>query len=186
MNIKITALAFASSLLLTAQVQAKEDATEGKTGFYAGFGLSSVSADESGVSSDEIGFSVLGGYTFSPYLSTEMSLFNIGDHQDLGIEGHGISLSAIGSYPVTDDISIFVEFGGMTVDVEVDEAKNLSYSNTNGDDEESLEDGQDSSLFYGVGIKYQFDDSWTFALRQSTADLDADMEFYSIQAHYNF
>jgi len=157
-------------------------ANEQDTGFYAGFGIANIAAEEMGQSSRENGLSLIGGYSFSKYFSAETSLFNLGDHQDLGMKGNGASLSIIGSYPVIENFSVFGELGGMSVDLEIDESKNLSYSGT---DTETMQDGRDSSIYYAFGAKYKLND-WTLVFKNSLVDLDADMDIFSLQAHYNF
>lgn len=152
------------------------------SGFYAGFGIANISAEEKGQSSRENGFSLIGGYSFSKYFSAETSLFNLGDHTDLGMKGNGASLSIIGSYPVLENFSVFGELGGMSVDLEIDESKNLSYSGT---DTETLQDGRDSSIYYAFGAKYKLN-NWTLVFKNSLVDLDADMDIFSLQAHYHF
>ena len=42
-------------------------ANEQATGFYAGFGIANISAEEMGQSSRENGLSLIGGYSFSKY-----------------------------------------------------------------------------------------------------------------------
>jgi len=157
-------------------------ANEQSSGFYAGFGIANIAAEEMGQSSRENGLSLIGGYSFSKYFSAETSLFNLGDHKDLGMKGNGASLSVIGSYPVLENLSVFGELGGMSVDLEIDEGKNLSYSGT---DTETMQDGRDSSIYYAFGAKYKLN-NWTLVFKNSLVDLDADMDIFSLQAHYHF
>lgn len=172
---KSMTLCLAISLISTASY-----ASVSQPGFYAGLGVASISAEEAGASSNELGFSLIGGYAISDMLSTEVSLFNLGDHNNLGMKGNGISISAIGHYAISDKTRLFGEFGGMTVDLAVDEVKNQSLNS-----EEILEDGNDSSLYFAFGAKYAID-NWSFSVKFSSVDLDADLNIFSTQAHYYF
>lgn len=177
-KIKKLGLLLALNTVLTMTCQA----TERDSGFYAGFGVANIMAEEQGISSRENGMSLLGGYSYSKYLSGEVSLFNLGDHNALGMKGKGVSLSAIGSYPVLKNLDLFVELGGMSIDIEIDEAQNLITA-PNG--EGSLQDGRDSSIYYAIGAKYKLKD-WSFVLKTARVDLDADMDIIFAQVHYHF
>jgi hypothetical protein len=166
------------SLLITLTCQANGLST----GFYAGLGMTNFSAEEKGVSSQGTGATVIGGYKYSEYLSSEISIFNIGDHKELGMKGNGASIGLIASYPALETIDIFAEFGGMSINLDIDEAKNLAYSSS---EERTLQDGRDSSLYYSVGAKYKID-NWSFILKTTSIDLDADMTMVSAQIHYHF
>ncbi|PKG80954.1 hypothetical protein CXF85_19485 [Colwellia sp. 75C3] len=171
-------LIISSSLLLTTTSQASEV----DSGFYAGFGLSSIATEDSGASSQEMGATVIGGYEYSQHLSAEISLFTLGDHKALGMKGNGLTLSVIGSYPIIENINLFAELGVMSVDIAIDEQQNIAH---NSSDEESLQDGIDTSIYLGVGAKYKLTD-WTLVLKVTAADLDADVNIISAQAHYHF
>lgn len=178
--IKKTSIILSSALLLTATCQANE--SELDSGFYAGLGLSYIATEDSGVSSEEIGATLIGGYAFSKYISSEVSLFNLGDHKSLGMKGTGMSLSAIGSYPIIEKLSLFAEFGAMSVDIDIDESQNIKH---NASGEASVQSGVDSSLYVGFGAKYRLTD-WTLVLKATAVDFDADVNFISAQAHYHF
>ncbi len=67
-------------------------ASERDSGFYTGFALTSITAEEGGDSRN---------------FSSELSLLNIGDHKELGMKGKGVSLSIIGSYPINKQVTVF-------------------------------------------------------------------------------
>jgi hypothetical protein len=171
-------LIISSSLLFSTASQASEI----DSAFYAGFGLSSIATEDSGASSQEMGATVIGGYEYSQHFSSEISLFTLGNHKSLGMKGHGFTLSVIGSYPIIENINIFAELGVMSVDIAIDEKQNIAQ---NSSDEESLQDGIDTSIYLGFGVKYKLTD-WTLVLKATTADLDADVNIISAQAHYHF
>ena len=58
-------LIVASALLFTMTSQANEVDSV----FYTGFGLSSISTEDSGASSQEMGATVIGGYEYSQHIS---------------------------------------------------------------------------------------------------------------------
>ena len=171
-------LFLSSALLLTATCQANEF----NSSFYAGVGLSTISIEDSGASSKEIGATLMGGYEYSPYFSAEISLFNLNEHEALGMKGNGVTLSVLGRYLVLDRLSLFAELGIMSVNIAIDELQNVAQ---NYSDEESLQDGIDSSLYFGMGAQYKLTD-WTLVLKVTATDLDADMNIISAQAHYHF
>ena len=98
------------------------------------------------------------------------------------MKGNGLTLSVIGSYPIIENINLFAELGVMSVDIAIDEKQNIAH---NSSDEESVQDGVDTSIYLGFGAKYKLTD-WTLALKVTTADLDADVNIISAQAHYHF
>lgn len=158
-------------------------ASDKDSGFYAGMGLSNVDAEEDAIgSSSSNGISFIAGYSYSPYLSSEVTLFDIGDQKELGMKGQGISFSVLGRYPIFKNVNLFAELGSMTVDVKIDESQNATIG-PSGDEE--LKDGKDSSLYYGFGAQYEFD-RWTVGLKKTRIDLDADFEITTLQAHYHF
>jgi len=149
-------------------------ASERDSVFYTGLSISSNNAEDGGASSTAIGLSVSGGYDFSQYLGAEISLFNIGDHDELGMQGSGLSIGAIGYYPFADKFSLLGEIGYMSVDIQISEIQN-----------QTLQDGRDSSIFYSFGIRYDLN-NLVFSLKNSVVDLDADMNIISGQVRYLF
>lgn len=157
-------------------------ASEAPTGFYAGVGLANYAAEDSGISSSELGAALIGGYTFSPYINSELSIFSIGNHKPLAMQGNGLSLSIIASYPIIEKISVLAELGAMSVDIDIDESKNIAFVSS---EDGPLQDGIDTSLYMSVGAKYQIT-NWSLAMKLSMVDLDADLNIFSVQARYHF
>ena len=170
----------AASIMLV--ISSNAYATDTNDGLYTGFGVASVSAEEQNKSSTELGANALVGYQFSDYISTELSVFNLGDHKELGMKGLGLSLSVKGHYPINDTFNVFAELGGKSVDLDIDEM--LSPIDEGGDD--TLQDGRDSALFMGVGAQYRFNKRWSFVVKVASVDLDADMQMAFAQIHYRF
>jgi len=157
-------------------------ASERDSGFYTGFALTSITAEEGGASSRGTGVALLGGYTYSRNFSSELSLLNIGDHKELGMKGKGVSLSIIGSYPINKQFTVFGEFGGITVDLEINENQ---HSTNTPSDEASLFDGRDSSFYYAFGAQYNVR-NWSLSLKNAQIDLDADLNVLYAQVGYHF
>ena len=53
-------------------------------GFYGGLTISQFEAEEQGITSSEKGLGIIAGYTFNRYIDLEASVFDAGDHNDLG------------------------------------------------------------------------------------------------------
>jgi len=176
--IKKACLLVSSFSVLTMTCQADER----EPGFYGGFSLTSIAAEEGGASSRGSGITLLAGYSYSKYLSGELSLLNIGDHKELGMKGNGVSLSIIGSYPLNKQFTLFGEFGGITVDLEINENQHLTNSPS---DEASLFDGKDSSFYYAFGAQYNIR-NWSLSFKNAQIDLDADLDVFYAQVGYHF
>jgi len=176
--VKKTCLTLSAIAVFTVHCQASEQVS----GLYTGFALTSISAEEGGASSRANGVALLGGYAYSKHISTEFSLLNIGEHKELGMKGNGLSLSIIGSYPINKQFTIFGEFGGITVDLKINETQHSSNSPS---DESSLFDGRDSSFYYGFGAQYKIR-NWSLALKNTQIDLDADLDVLYAQVRYHF
>ena len=83
-------------------------------GFYGGLTISQFEAEEQGITSSEKGLGIIAGYTFNRYIDLEASVFDAGDHNDLGMKAEGVSLSVVGKYDINADWQLFAEFGGVS------------------------------------------------------------------------
>jgi len=150
-------------------------------GLYAGIGLANVKASEQNIESSKTAFRFIGGYSLNKYIAAEVALFNVGEQKKIGMKGNGYSLSVLAQYPISDQFKIFVELGGMIVDLEVDEGR----TTVNAKGEDSLSDGRDPGSLLAFGVTYDLN-AWTFALKSTSADTDADLNIISLNAYYNF
>ncbi|MFT7186220.1 MAG: hypothetical protein ACI84K_001613 [Pseudohongiellaceae bacterium] len=150
-------------------------------GIYAGVGLANVKAGEQSIESSKTGFRLISGYSFNKYFAAEAALFNVGDHKKIGMKGNGYSLSVLGQYPVYNQFNVFVELGGMIVDLKVDEGR----TTVDLEGEDSLKDGKDPGSLIAFGVAYDLK-AWTLALKSTSADTDADLNIISLNAYYNF
>jgi hypothetical protein len=150
-------------------------------GPYAGLGIANTAATEQGINSSKIGIRLTGGYQFNKYFASEIGLFSTGDHTKLGMKGYGASLSVLGQYPIYKRLNIFAEFGGVIVDLKIDE-DNTTVDRTGA---ESLQDGNDPGFFMAYGLTYDIED-WTLAFKMSEVDTDADLTITSLNLYLHF
>ena len=155
-------------------------ASASEDGFYGGVTFGHFDAEEQGISSSENGLGVIVGYSFNKYFDVEASVFDAGDHSDLGMKAKGFSLSAVGNYDINDNWGLFVELGGISLDLDIDEAT----TTVDAQGLATLSDGRDSSLFYGYGVKYNFG-KWSLFAKRARADTDADFDIFTLGATYH-
>lgn len=115
MNHKRKALAFAVASCLTAGAMA-QTGFAGEQGPYVGIGYQNVTADVLDVTLDNA--TITGGWQLSPNLSLEASYsqtFSKDGNPAIGVDNvrvrHGWVASAIGSVPLTDNISAYGRIG---------------------------------------------------------------------------
>ena len=150
-------------------------------GFYGGLTISQFEAEEQGITSSEKGLGIIAGYTFNRYIDLEASVFDAGDHNDLGMKAAGVSLSVVGKYDINADWQLFAEVGGVSLDLTIDEAT----TTVDPQGLDTLSDGRDSSFFYGYGVKYNIG-KWSLFGKHSQADTDADFNIFTLGATYRF
>jgi len=151
------------------------------SGIYAGVSLGSLEAEEEQFSSSEQSLGIEAGYQFNRYLKAEVSLFDLGDHSDIGMKGNGMSLSLVASYPISNGFSAFAAFGGMMLNLDIDEARSpLTQTG-----KESLQDGKDTGFLTAYGLEYRVN-KWSIIAKNTLADTDADLNIFSLGAHYHF
>ena len=151
------------------------------SGFYGGIYIGQYNFEEQNIDTSDLGIGVTGGYTLNSYIDLEASVFDIGEHEEIGMEAVGLSLSIVGKYSITDRWQVFGQFGGFSLDLDIDE----TIVPLDEEGNQGLSDGRDSSLFLGYGVKYNFE-KWTVFVRRSHADLDADVVIVSLGALYHF
>lgn len=150
-------------------------------GFYTGFGISNYEFEEGGESSSNTGYGFIAGYTFNRIVDVEASIFDMGEYEELGMKANGFSISFIGKYSLNDNWQLFGELGGITLDVEIDEENTIMSE----DGENSISDGDDTSLLLGYGVKYNFN-KWSVILKSAEADTDADLSAITLSTTYKF
>jgi OOP family OmpA-OmpF porin len=108
---------------------------------YIGLSAGQNKMDVSGVK-ESIAFSVFGGYSYNEYIAAELAYVNFGsaDTNTAGVslKGSAASLSAVGSYPLGTDFSLFAKLGYASTSIEA-----------TGGSSETKDD-----LTYGIGAQY--------------------------------
>ena len=156
-------------------------ASASEDGFYGGVTIGHFDAEEQGISSAGNGLGVIAGYSFNKYFDVEASMFDAGDHADLGMKAKGFSLSVVGNYDISENWEVFAELGGISLDLDIDEAT----TTVDAQGSATLSDGRDSSLFYGYGVKYNVG-KWSLFAKRALADTDADFDIFTLGATYHF
>lgn len=104
-------------------------------GMYAGVNLGQSDAD--GFSANS--FSILGGYTIDKTLAAEVAYVDLGS--DSSVDVSALSVSAVGSYPINDQVSVLGRLGIASTKVEV------SVPGFSGSESKT-------ALTYGIGGQY--------------------------------
>ena len=114
--------------------------------------------DSGSVDGKDSGFKIFGGYMFNRHFGVEGAYVDLGEVSYSGtfggapvtggtVEVSGFNISALGSFPVTEQFSVFGKIGMFIWDAEAnDTTGGLPFSGS--------EDGTDVS--FGVGVGYQF------------------------------
>ena len=111
--------------------------------FYVGADVGATKIDS--ISGNKTSVGIYGGYNFNSNFAAELSYRNLGD-LDIGPVSFKIkqtSISAIGAYPLTNEIKVYGRLGYNNIDGEVVYNK-VKYT------------GGDSGILYGIGLSYQF------------------------------
>jgi len=159
-TLKLSALACA----LTAGVCASSVAAEAQ-GWYAGASAGYAQNKVSGINfipgttqkSSDTGFKIFGGYQFSPIWAVELEAVNFGKFQansaslNSRVKASALGASVIGSYPFSNEFSVFGKLGAAAKFTDVDErgtttgagASTYSQKTTSG------------NVLAGVGAEYQ-------------------------------
>ena len=118
-------------------------------GLYLGAGVGTFGVDIGDFGADDVGFKVLGGWMFNPYLGAELEYIDGGTAEDGGaeIDISGFNASLRGAYPIGEQFSLYAKLGLMFWDADIDLGEFGSGS----------DDGED--LSWGVGAGFDFTDT---------------------------
>jgi OOP family OmpA-OmpF porin len=114
--------------------------------------------DSGSVDGKDSGFKIFGGYMFNRHFGVEAAYVDLGEVSYSGtfggapvtggkVEVSGFNISALGSFPVTEQFSVFGKIGLFLWDAEANDT-------TGGVPFSASEDGTDVS--FGVGVGWQF------------------------------
>ena len=136
-----------AGLVLATPAMAADDG-----GFYVGAGIGSFGVDVGGFSADDMGYKVLGGWMFNPYIGAELEYIDGGTAEDGGVEidTSGFNASLLGAYPIGDQFSVFAKVGMLFWDADFDFGDSELGSGS--------DDGEDFS--WGVGAGFDFTDAF--------------------------
>lgn len=133
-------------------------------GWYAGAGVGQSMVDEVFADDEDTAFQGFGGYQFTPYFGLEAAYTDFGDID--GRAGIGrykadtVSLTAVGTLPITDSFSAYAKAGVHDWDAELG-APGVGRVKDSGTDPT-----------YGLGLQYRFTDA--FALRGEYSRFEMD------------
>ena len=175
---KLALIAVALCFSLTGVAHAEEG------GFYLDASVGQTDINESGWD-DGTSFSIGAGYSFTKYISVEARYIDFGEFDDNDppvwtVSGDAFVVDLVGSYPLTDRVSMFAKVGVFGWDVELTE---------DGFGELASDDGTD--ITYGVGISLSFAESFSsyIQFKRYAFDVggeDVDLDDISIGFQYRF
>ena len=160
---KIRKVLVASGLALSGLLAATQASAQAFVG--GSFGKSDIDSEitdglitSGSVDGKDTGFKVFGGYMFNRHFGVEGAYVDLGEVSYSGdffgapvtggkVEVSGVNIAALGSYPITEQFSVFGKIGLFIWDVEASDT-------TGGVPFSAKEDGTDIS--FGVGLGYNF------------------------------
>ena len=153
----VASLAFASSLAAAAPAVAQQS----EAGWYIGgsYGMTNIDVDTSGTGfradGDDTGFKIFGGFQFSKHWGAEVGYLDAGKASVTGPGGSAdLSVTAItfagtGTLPLNENFSLLGKVGLWMWDTGCNGAICLSSASDS-----------DTDLFYGLGVRYNFNRNW--------------------------
>lgn len=212
-----TKLKTLATLCLLTSLAVNAEVAETKSGLYFGAFAGQASSDVTGsdfpsgtFDDSDTAFKFIAGYQFNDYISLEGGYTSLGEvvsyswdetvslpmigapsfdtHTDGGVEVDGIILNVIGSFPVSEQFSIYAKLGVFSWDFEIKNSWTITSSDpttpTSKSSETFSDDGTD--VFYGLGLAYHWDDI-SFRAEYELFESDGDeIDVFSIGAVYNF
>lgn len=149
-------------------------------GFYAGAGVGQAYVDESGYDDEDTAFSAFGGYQFNRYFGLEAGYVDLGTLESDGIgralEANSIYLAAVGSVPLSENLSAYGKAGLQRWDLDRAVPGLVGSNNDSGSDPT-----------YGVGLQYRFNDTVALRGEYSRFELDdTELDLAQLQVRFDF
>jgi len=167
----LIALSVIASISMTAPLFAKE-------GLYIGVVSTQTFVDEHGFDEDDTGGKLFAGYRFNNYIALEGGYYDfgeIGSHNNQ-VDINGFSLAAIGSLPVSSNLSLFAKVGAHNWDADARGSVADHFSETG-----------DTDAFYGLGVDYVVSENWQVRGEVERYEVeDFDIDSISLGISYNF
>ena len=127
------------------------------------------------------------GYAFTRNISLEAAYHDFGSHNGqtdcppgfaclvipllAEADMTGISLSLIGSFPLTDKLDVYGKFGFVSWDIDF---KDIS----------SAFDNSGEDLLFGLGLSWSIDDHWKVFTEYGKVELDFDTSSIGVRYHF--
>jgi OOP family OmpA-OmpF porin len=168
------------------------DTAVAQSGFYVygSFGNTDTDVSLGGlnrVDDDNSSFALGAGYEFTRNISLEGAYLDFGSHDgetdcppgftclvipvSAQADLTGISLSLIGSIPLTDKLDVYGKLGFTSWDVDFEGIS--SAFDTSGED-----------LLYGAGLRWSIDDHWKVFAEYGSVELDLDSASVGVSYHF--
>ncbi len=171
------------SSALAAVLGASSAVCAGEGDSYFGFGLGSVSPDNS-VYDSMMGWKLFGGYSVSRYLALEAGYISFGkmdgpvmpNGEIKAVSSSGLEFSAIGSYPFADKFAVFGKLGFLVWDSKWSNSGPTGGMVTTGD----------VDLFYGLGGRFDLSSSIGFLGAWERYSLDDEIDVLTASIVYSF
>lgn len=148
----------------------------GGSGPYVGAGGSWNQVDEGALDDDAAGFKLYGGWQFNPVLGAELSYAWFDEFESGGVDldAEGFGLAATAGYPITPMITPYAKVGRFWSDTD----------SSLGDRSLKIDN---HDLFYGVGVKVPFNDTFAMRVEAERYELSqSDLDSLSVNAEMNF
>ena len=177
-TVRSSAVVLATTLLVL-PIAAQADDT-----WYVGAGVGLSNVDEFGIDEDDTGFKLLSGYDFNEFFAVEAAYVDLGELEEDSIAGgplaelevDGFSLAAVGTYPITDIVSIHGKAGVYFWDADI-----------LGVIAPQFNDDSDNDIFFGAGISYRFYQRFAVVGEWERYEIDDfDVDLFSIGVSYSF
>lgn len=172
-KVKSTLVGTIALLLAVVSIQ-----SHAEDSWYMGVHASQVFVDEPGLDEDDLGAKIFGGYKFNDHFAVEGGYYDFVEIDDGGsrFDIDGVSLAAVGLFPLSSQVSLFGRFGIHDWDVDI-----------NGPISAQLTTASDTDTFYGVGLDYAVNDRWSVRGEIERIEVeDLDLDVVSIGVVFKF
>ncbi|MDX1570959.1 MAG: outer membrane beta-barrel protein [Xanthomonadales bacterium] len=160
-----------------------------KGGFYVSGAIGSADADDRigsvAVDDSDTGYQLLLGFDIFSHFSIEGGYVDFGEAEasvpTLGLrtraETDGAVIGSRYQYEFADHVFFQARAGVFLWDIEANAASGANIVSVNND-------GTD--LYYGLGVRYDFDDHWGGSVDWTRHEADLDIDFFAVSLYYYF
>ena len=151
----------AAALAVSTGAVAQSSAT---TGFYLGAEIGNTDVDRA---DDDIGFKLLGGYRFHPYVAAELGYGMLYDKG--GLEVTALEAVAVGMFPVANQLSIIGKLG----------FANVEFETAGGSTD-------DTEITWGLGVQYDVNRNLGVRALWQRYESDREVDFLAVGVTWKF